>query len=86
MNINYRVVLSHAERGELTALLSGGKHPARKQKAGAKLFGVCRWIDRMPNQASHFEGNWRRHCVRSRAFGCDRPCANREVEPKGSLI
>jgi transposase len=32
MNIRYRVDLSQAEREQLNALLSGGKHPARKIK------------------------------------------------------
>src|SRR6478672_2789316 len=32
MNVRYRVELSQAERGELTALLSGGKHAARRLK------------------------------------------------------
>jgi transposase len=32
MNIRYRVGLSEAERGELRAMLSGGKHAARKLK------------------------------------------------------
>jgi hypothetical protein len=32
MNVRYRVELSQAERVELTALLSGGKHAARKLK------------------------------------------------------
>ena len=32
MNIWYRVELSQAERNQLTMLLSGGKHPARKIK------------------------------------------------------
>src|SRR5919107_1290918 len=32
MNIRYRVELSEAERGELRAMLSGGKHAARKLK------------------------------------------------------
>jgi len=32
MNVRYRVELSQAERGELTSLLSGGKHSARKLK------------------------------------------------------
>ena len=30
MNIRYRVDLSEAERGELRAMLSGGKHAARR--------------------------------------------------------
>lgn len=32
MNVRYRVELSQAERDELTAMLSGGKHAARKLK------------------------------------------------------
>jgi hypothetical protein len=32
MNVCYRVELSQAERSELTTLLSGGKHAARKLK------------------------------------------------------
>jgi hypothetical protein len=32
MNVRYRVELSQTERAELTALLSGGKHAARKLK------------------------------------------------------
>ncbi len=32
MNIRYRVDLSDTERAQLTALLSGGKHAARKIK------------------------------------------------------
>ncbi len=32
MNVRYRVELSQAERGELTTMLSGGKHAARKLK------------------------------------------------------
>jgi hypothetical protein len=31
MNVRYRVELSQAERGELTAILSKGKRAARKQ-------------------------------------------------------
>jgi hypothetical protein len=30
MNVRYRVDLSQSEREHLAALLSGGKHPARK--------------------------------------------------------
>ena len=32
MNVRYRVELSQGERDELTALLSGGKHAARRLK------------------------------------------------------
>ncbi len=32
MNVRYRVELSRAERHELTAMLGGGKHAARKLK------------------------------------------------------
>ena len=40
MNIRYRVELSEAERGELTALLSGGKHAARKLKRAQILLAA----------------------------------------------
>jgi hypothetical protein len=36
-NVRYRVELSQAERGELKALLSGGKHAARKVKRAQVL-------------------------------------------------
>ena len=32
MNVRYRVELSQTERDELTAMLGGGKHAARKLK------------------------------------------------------
>ena len=45
MNIRYRVELSQCERDELTALLRGGKHPARKLKRAQILLaadaGAC---------------------------------------------
>ena len=40
MNIRYHVELSQAERNELTALLSGGKHPARKLKRAQILLAA----------------------------------------------
>lgn len=40
MNIRYRIELSHAEREELTALLSGGKHAARKLKRAQILLAA----------------------------------------------
>ena len=40
MNIRYRVELSEAERAELTALLSGGKHAARKLKRAQILLAA----------------------------------------------
>lgn len=40
MNIRYRVDLSEAERTELTALLSGGKHAARKLKRAQVLLAA----------------------------------------------
>ncbi len=40
MNVRYRVELSQAERGELTALLSGGKHSARKLKRAQILLAA----------------------------------------------
>src|ERR1700686_1789683 len=40
MNVRYRVELSQAERGELSALLSGGKHAARKLKRAQILLAA----------------------------------------------
>src|SRR5882757_11492323 len=40
MNIRYRVELSEAERAELMALLSGGKHAARKLKRAQILLAA----------------------------------------------
>jgi hypothetical protein len=40
MNIRYRVELSEAERTELTALLSGGRHAARKMKRAQILLAA----------------------------------------------
>jgi len=40
MNVRYRVELSQAERDELTALLSGGKHSARKLKRAQILLAA----------------------------------------------
>ena len=43
MNVRYRVELSQSERAELTALLSGGKHAARKLKRAQILLAAeCR--------------------------------------------
>jgi hypothetical protein len=66
MNIRYRVELSEAERDELTVLLSGGKHAARKLKraqillaaaAGGRRRGDClsrrrRRLDGVPHRAT----------------------------------
>jgi transposase len=41
MNVRYRVELSQAERGELEALLSGGKHAARKLKRAQILLAAA---------------------------------------------
>jgi hypothetical protein len=40
MNVRYRVELSQTERAELTALLSGGKHVARKLKRAQILLAA----------------------------------------------
>ena len=40
MNVRYRVELSQAEREQLTALLSGGKHAARKLKRAQILLAA----------------------------------------------
>ena len=65
MNIRYHVELSEAERGELAALVGGGKHHARKIKRAQILLAAdsglsdddiaaavrCRRLDRLPDQA-----------------------------------
>ena len=40
MNIRYRVELNERERVQLTAMLSGGKHAARKLKRGQILLAA----------------------------------------------
>jgi len=40
MNVRYRVELNQAERSKLTALLSGGKHAARKLKRAQILLAA----------------------------------------------
>ena len=40
MNVRYRVELSQAERGQLTEMLSGGKHAARKLKRAQILLAA----------------------------------------------
>ena len=40
MNVRYRVELNQTERAELTALLSGGKHAARKLKRAQILLAA----------------------------------------------
>jgi hypothetical protein len=40
MNIRYRVELNQTERAELTALVSGGKHAARKVKRAQILLAA----------------------------------------------
>jgi transposase len=40
MNIRYRVTLTQGERDELTGLLSGGKHPARRLKRAQILLAA----------------------------------------------
>ena len=42
MNVRYRVELSQTERTELTALLSAGKHAARRLKRAQILLAAGR--------------------------------------------
>jgi hypothetical protein len=44
MNVRYRVELSQSEREQLTALLSGGKHAARRLKRAQILLDIARSI------------------------------------------
>ena len=45
MNVRYRVELTQSEREELTALLSGGRHPARKLKRAQILLAAEAGVD-----------------------------------------
>ena len=45
MNIRYRVELNEAERAELTAMLSGGKHAARRIERAQILLAADAGID-----------------------------------------
>src|SRR5271165_6472660 len=45
MNIRYRVELSQTERADLTALLAGGKHAARKLKRAQILLAADAGVD-----------------------------------------
>jgi hypothetical protein len=60
MNVRYRVELSQAERNELTAMLGGGKHAARKLKraqillaadAGNSMANIL-WVRRLKKAGS----------------------------------
>ena len=46
MNVRYRVELDQSEREQLTALLSGGKHAARKLKRAQNPAGSRFWRQR----------------------------------------
>ena len=48
MNVRYRVELSQAEREELTAMLGGGKHAARKLKRDRERQPLYRQPDQAP--------------------------------------
>ena len=82
MNVRYRVELSQAERDELTALLSGGKHAVRKLKRAQILLaadaGAARRGDRHQRGGGRFDrttepnaalcsATWRRRSAKSRA-------------------
>ena len=52
MNVRYRVELSQAERDELAALLSGGKHSVRKLKRAQILLAVPESLRAAPGRGS----------------------------------
>jgi hypothetical protein len=55
MNLRYRVELSQAERHELKALLSAGKHAVRKRKARTK------WAVPIPEKPISADPNSKSH-------------------------
>ncbi len=61
MNIRYRVELNEGERAELTAMLSGGKHAARKLKRAQILPLVLtgrRRGDQRRSDREQYLGGW----------------------------
>ena len=68
MNVRYRVELSQAERGELTAMLSKGKRAARKLKraqillaadAGRSDEEIARTVGAVPRFIGPSGGSWK---------------------------
>ena len=70
MNVRYRVELSQAEREQLTALLSGGKHAARKLKRAQILLAA----DAGASDEDDRQRRWRsaaRRCTGPSAASCE---------------
>ena len=59
MNIRYRVELNEGERAQLTAMLSGGKHAARKLKRAQILLAADAGIGRRGDRGQYL--GWRVH-------------------------
>ena len=70
MNVRYRVELSQTERAELTALVSGGRHAARKLKRAQILLAADAGVgdDAIARCCS---GRWRRRYTRSEVVEAD---------------
>jgi len=70
MNIRYRVELSEAERTHLAALLSGGKHAARKLKRAQVLMAADAGIadEDIANSVSVGARKWRSHFAGSTVY------------------
>jgi hypothetical protein len=71
MNVRYRVALTQYERNELGALLSGGRHPARKLKRAQILLAADAGVSDEDIAASRASD---RPAGRT---GCRRPSASR---------
>ena len=83
MNVRYRVELSQTERDQLTTLLSGGKHAARKLKraqillaadAGASDEAIARNVGVVARpsigpSAGSYSVTWRPRSAKSHARG-----------------
>ena len=93
MNVRYRVDLDQAERDELTAMLSGGKHAARKLKRAQILLaadagvsdedhrrdGGGRRLHGLSHQAPlRGDAAWRRRSAKSRAPARERKLTGKE--------
>ena len=82
MNVRYRVELSQAEGDELTAMLGGGKHAARKLKRAQILLAADRGvrdeeIARTVRASVSTVGRTKRARSRVRAQSASRPARRR---------
>ena len=95
MNVRYRVELSQTERTELTELLSGGKHAARRLKRAQILLAADGGRQRRGDRDQCRRGQLDRHWIKRRfvlgnleaALSEEpRPGANRKLSGKEEAL